>query len=597
MRALREAWLPPRQRRDPTLWLLQAAAVAVAVDLAVFVWGARAVAFSAQFIFSVTLHLVAVAALVAAWRALAVKRRKILAARDDELAEMSRRLECALEVSQIGFWDVDLDTDHLKWDTRACRHMGVPPRDGYFTEADWLGAVHPDDRNRAGAAAASAVEEGGTFVSDYRVVWPDGQVRHLRDMATVYHDRAGAQRLAGLVWDVTADKEREAELELRRSEAEAANIAKSNFLAAMSHEIRTPLTGVIGMLDLILRDPLPDIQAERARLAGASARSLLHLLNEVLDFSKLQAAAIRLVPVPVEPRRLIREVVDLMAARAGEKGVTLDCRLDEGVPEWVLVDPLRLRQVLTNIVSNAIAFTREGRITVDVGRSGPFLEIAVTDTGVGISDADCRRIFDRFVQADNSSSRPAGGSGLGLAIARELVELMGGRIGVESTLGRGSVFRFSVSAESCAAPRAEPDAPDETVGTPLDILLAEDNATNRYLINALLKPTGHRLTMVENGHAALDAARRSDFDVILMDIQMPGMDGLTAARAIRALPDPAGRVPIVALTASVQSDDRTRYEDAGMDACLCKPIDRKALERTLAAIAPRFDLGSVPASE
>ena len=192
-------------------------------------------------------------------------------ARDERFNELRRRLDLALEVSQIGFWDVDLDTDTLRWDARACQLMGVSARGGRFTESDWLNAVHPEDRMRAVAAAEAAIETRGQFISDYRVVWPDGDIRHLRDMAAYYVAADGRPSIAGLVWDVTDDRRREAELELRREEAETANRAKSSFLAAMSHEIRTPLAGVIGMLELMQSDDLSEEQAERARIASASA--------------------------------------------------------------------------------------------------------------------------------------------------------------------------------------------------------------------------------------------------------------------------------------------------------------------------------------
>jgi signal transduction histidine kinase/ActR/RegA family two-component response regulator len=532
-------------------------------------------------------------AVLAALLALAghLAARKRADTREHELTEMGRRLEMVMEVSQIGLWDVDLQSDRLEWDTRTCQHMGVRGEAGIYTEADWLGAIHPEDRERAGRAGEAAVEQEGRFISDYRVRWPDGQVRHLRDMASFYRDREGRPRIAGLVWDVSADKAREAELECKRREAEAANVAKSNFLAAMSHEIRTPLAGVLGMLDLMLEDPLPEPQADRARTAYASAECLLRLLSDVLDYSRLEVDALELAPAPTDPRALAAGVCDLMMPNAREKALTLSCDVEADVPERVRVDPLRLRQVLTNLVANAIVHTRAGGIEVRVARAGGcLLAIEVTDTGAGIAAADHARIFERFQQADSSSTRSAGGSGLGLAIARELVTLMGGEIGVESEIGKGSTFRFTVAAPAAAEPEPAPagDAPAGPL-RPLKILVAEDNATNQKLIGALLRRDGHRVTLVGDGRSAVSAAGAGRFDVILMDIQMPRVDGLTATREIRALPGGAGRVPIVALTASVLTDDLSRYAEAGMDACLGKPIDVPALRRTLAELDPCRD--------
>lgn len=548
-------------------------------------------------------HGLTLAAAVFGLTSLLACRRAGRAARDENLAEISRRLELAMEASRIGFWDVDLDHDRLLWDERACQLMGVPPREGVFGEADWLGAVHPEDRQPASAAAEAAIATGGRFISDYRVIWPGGEVRHLRDMAAFYRARDGSPRLTGLVWDVTADKRREAELEERRREAEAATLAKSNFLAAMSHEIRTPLAGVIGMLDLLMADPLPPCQAERARVASASAHHLLGLLSDVLDVSKLGEGAVTLHPAPTDARRLIGDVLALMGPRAAEKGLDLRCEVETDVPAWIEVDPVRLRQVLTNLVSNAIAFTEAGHLAVRAahgpGPCGPALAVEVEDTGIGIAQADQARIFERFVQADGSASRPFGGSGLGLAIARQLVELMGGVIDVRSAPGQGSTFRFTLRAPPCPAP-AEDEPPGAALERParaLRVLVADDNATNQCLIKALLHRAGHAVVPVGNGREAVEAARGGGFDAVLMDIHMPVMDGLAAARAIRALPGPAGRTPIVALTASVLADERARYLEAGMDDCLPKPIDVAALARTLARLAaPSARLGS-PTSE
>jgi signal transduction histidine kinase len=460
----------------------------------------------------ILLAVAACAALACLWAA--GRGSEVVDPRDAELAQVHSRLDMALEASKIGFWDVDLGSGDMAWDDRVCGLFGVPKREGFYSEEDWVAALHPEDRARAVAAANASVALGERFVHDYRVVWPDGQIRHVRDMAAFFEGPDGSRRLMGLVWDITADKAREAELEMRRREAEAADVAKSNFLAAMSHEIRTPLTGVIGMLDLVAAEGLAPAQAERVRIAGASARGLLQLLNDVLDFSRLQAAGVALRPERMRVREVIRGVTDLMAARAQQKGLSLTCVVAEQAPEWVVADPVRLRQVLTNIVSNAIAFTHAGGVAVEAGyaeaEDGGLLTVSVRDTGVGVAEADRARIFERFVQADDSLSRGSGGAGLGLAIARELVELMGGTISLESAPGRGSTFRFTARvgrapdapgwAESGKAPGAV---------SPLRILVAEDNATNQHLIKALLAPGGHRVTVVANGREAVRAVARA----------------------------------------------------------------------------------------
>lgn len=517
--------------------------------------------------------------------------------RSNELAEMSRRLELAMEVSQIGFWDVELESDRLTWDDRACQLMGVEPRRGYFCEADWMAAVHPDDRLRTGDTANAAVDASGTFTSDYRVLRPDGGVRHLRDMATFYRDRDGTSRLIGLIWDVTADKEREEELERHRHEAEAANIAKSNFLAAMSHEIRTPLAGVIGMLDLLRDEPAPAEQAERLRIAHDSAHSLLRLLNDVLDVSKLEAGAIALKTEPTEIRRVLDDVGDLMSARALQKGLALKWSASDAVPQMLTIDALRLQQVMTNLVSNAITFTEGGNVDVALDWHDGELCGAVRDTGVGIAEADQARIFERFAQTDDSSRRRAGGTGLGLAIVHDLVAIMGGGITVQSRLDHGSTFRFTISAEASASAAKRPapisTADDRAGGAPLRLLVADDNATNRHLIRALLKKRGHSVTLVCDGCEAVEAVRDQTFDLVLMDLQMPRMDGLEASKAIRALPGGAA-IPLFALTASAVMLDAGAQADAGIDGCLGKPIDTVELFAILSDVAKRRDDAAPP---
>lgn len=502
--------------------------------------------------------------------------------RDMALSEMQRRLELALEVSKIGLWDVDLETGFAHWDVRACNLFGVEPRDGLFSHEDWIARFHPDDRDHAESAALQGIEADGALISDYRVVWPGGEVRYLRDKAAVYCDTDGRKRLVGLIWDVTADKELQAEMALRQKEAEAANQAKSRFLAAMSHEIRTPLAGVIGMLDLMQAEGLSGEQAVRARIATASAQNLLQLLNDVLDFSRLEVGAMTVRPIPVEMRPAVREVTDLLGAKASAKGVGLTTQIATDLPEWMLLDPLRFRQILTNLVSNAITHTDAGHIAVSVRPHERGIRVEVSDTGIGIPAEDLGRIFDRFVQSEASISRQSGGTGLGLAISRELVGLMGGEIWAESELGAGSRFSFTLRAEACAAPDGRQPEPSATPNGTLDILVADDNATNRLLVSSILRKAGHDVTLVRNGQEAVDAVREHPFDVVLMDIRMPVLDGLAATRAIRALGSGAAETPIVALTANVQADECADYIGAGMNAVIAKPIDIAALNRTLA---------------
>ena len=350
--------------------------------------------------------------IVGAARAAESRQRRIavIREREAELSRLSWRLEFAIAASGVGVWDVELATDELIWDERVRTLFGYPEREGFFSEADWAAALHPEDRARALAEAREAADRSGRFVSEYRIVRPDGEVRHIRDMASVYEAPDGTRRLVGMLWDVTADVEREQELDLRRREAEAATLAKSRFLAAMSHEIRTPMSGVLGLLGLMLDEPLPEKQRERAEIALASARGLLQILNDILDFSKLEAALIRLSEEEVAVRPLIEEVVALMAPAAAQKGIALGCEVGDAVPERVVIDAMRLRQMLTNLLSNATKFTEAGTISVSADyrrlRGDGRLSVEVRDTGIGI-----RRRADRpgvrAVRADRQLALPA----------------------------------------------------------------------------------------------------------------------------------------------------------------------------------------------
>ncbi len=450
------------------------------------------------------------------------RQKNILDLRDREaqLRQLSRRLGLALDASKVGVWDYDLDTGELVWDDRMDELYVYPPtgrRQGY---ADWQNRLHPDDVARAEAEFREAVEATGRYASDYRLRLPDGSVRHIRAIGAVFRELEASAKIIGVNWDVTADVLRSEELDARRVEAEGASIAKSQFLATMSHEIRTPMNGVIGMLDLILRTDLEPIQRERAGIARDSARQLLEILNDVLDLSKLEANRITLDRAPADVARVTRDVVALMAPGASGRDLEVRASIAPEVPAWVSCDATRLRQVLMNLVGNAVKFTETGTVEASVGyspRNGGRLEIAVRDTGVGIPEDDKRNLFQRFAQVDSSVTRQRGGTGLGLAISRQLVELMGGEISMESVLGLGSTFRFWVPAPAAEAPsetasRAAADPSPVLAATPAArVLVAEDNPTNRQILAAYLAVAGHTAQMVTNGHEALTALEHVRF--------------------------------------------------------------------------------------
>ncbi|CAN5167468.1 hypothetical protein BH11PSE9_BH11PSE9_24780 [soil metagenome] len=450
----------------------------------------------------------------------------------------------------------------------------------YLGYAVWLGVFEPAQAHWADRLPiAVIIYLLGTYLSFTGLVIERIRVRMRQSV------RTARELVERLEQKTHALEQQAAQLDHARLQAEQANVAKSQFLAVISHEIRTPMNGILGTTELLLGSTLTAHQTHYAKTAYRSATALLALIDDVLDLSRIEAGKLTLHTSSVDLRLLVTEAVDLMATVARDKPVTLSCSIPPDLPPRMKADPVRLRQLLVNLLHNAVKFTERGSVRVEVDVTGEApqglrLRFAVRDTGIGIAPEQLESVFDAFTQADASSTRRHGGSGLGLAIVKELAKIMGGEVKVESTLGAGSNFSFEVMLETSVevAASAEPVARGGEAGLSAHVLLVEDDAVNQMVVGEMLKRLGCTVDLVSDGAAAHAAALAVRYDLVLMDCHMPVMDGYEATRFIRTGEQARGtRMPIIALTADALAGDRERCLQCGMDDYLTKPISGAVL--------------------
>ncbi len=511
-----------------------------------------------------------------------------------DLKESETRFQLVVKGTKDGILDwVNTSLEEQYWSPQFFKLLGYEPNELEPKRLNFMKIIHPEDVEAVEAVFNLHIFKGRTFDIEHRMLKKSGKYNwyHFRGIITVDQD-SRIKRMTGSITDISDRKSTEKKLKQAKEEAESATRMKSDFLATMSHEIRTPMNGIIGTTELVLNTELSPQQKRYMDNVLYSAENLLEMLNDILDFSKIEAGKMELEMNPFDLKRANQEVVDLLRPKALQKKLKLNLIYKKGVQEYLMGDSMRIRQVLYNLVGNAIKFTENGSITIIVENQASvsppkgkaMLLVSVRDTGVGLTKEQRRSIFNKFVQADSSTTRKFGGTGLGLAICQMLVSMLGGEIGIESELGQGTIVSFTLSLDIASKDNIEAislkvaNDLDHGITTPIRVLMAEDNRINAEFAKEMLEKLKCDVVEIRNGKEAVEILLKDrEFDLIFMDCQMPIMDGFEATMQVRKYEqqNKLTHIPVIALTANAMKGDKERCIQAGMDDYLSKPVRQR----------------------